>query len=115
MGCHCSYKLSITGPGASFVSDKVIERLRADCHSAQNYLNEIGDSTGNEGPWRDIEDDMRAFSQEHPVFLFRIDEEVDEEVDYETTQYARYWFKAGKSISHAPVMTWPEFDESELR
>jgi len=111
MGSQCSYTLSITGPGAGFVSDKVIARLRSEYREAEIFLDEVGGSSGNEGPWRSIEDDMLAFSRDHPIFLFRIEEDVD----YETTQYALFWFKAGKMVRQEPIMVWPDFDESLLK
>ena len=80
----------------------------------KDYLNDEGKSTGNGFDWRNIKTEFSPASVAFPNFLFKIEETGT----YDGEEfYYRHYFKNGKSVQIAPVITivWPTFTLDMLK
>ncbi len=94
-----------------FDQEHFIFRLRKLVPEAKYYINEEGNPTHNAGYWENCVDDLKPFSLLYPRVLMVIHVEYD----YDGTHHERYYIEDGKSVTHSPVLSWPEFDERQLR
>jgi len=88
---------------------ELIQQFREECEYAAHCLNEDG-SSGESGKWYEHEDDMRAFSLEHPGVLFEMTGEGEENEDM-----WRKYFKDGKMQRCEARITFDDFDENKLK
>lgn len=99
MGYYTRHELEIVS-GNDFVTD---------------YEQEIIDSTDysslfdHEIKWYDCEEDMKAYSKNHPNVVFCINGEGEENGDI-----WKSYFKNGKMFKTKATMTFEEFNESKL-
>lgn len=71
MGVNGTYNLMITDLGDDEIDlDYVLFQLRRDFEDAKYFLNEKGTSSGSEGYWDNIEQDLCDFSRKHMTLRF---------------------------------------------
>lgn len=112
MGVNGTYNLMITDLGDDEIDlDYVLFQLRRDFEDAKYFLNEKGTSSGSEGYWDNIEQDLCDFSRKHMTLRFF----VDIKIEYDDTEEERLYVQNGKSLLLKPVATWPEFRLEDLQ
>ena len=104
------YELKMTGTEDT---EFMLFKLHKHVPEAKCFIDENGQSIGNDYDWRSLEEDMKAFSATVPNVLFEIEESGiygDEPIQ------ARYYFQNGKMTRIEPqvVTTWPVFNPSML-
>lgn len=78
-----------------------------------DYEEDISENTsggfGEECKWYSFEEEMRAYSLNHPEVIFRIDGEGEESGDL-----WRAWFKEGKMLRVNAVIVFERYSEEKL-
>jgi hypothetical protein len=109
MGSNSNYDLNIISSEAGLDKEYLIFRLRKNVKEAKYHLDDSGKSTGSDGEWRSIEEDMRSFSATIPGVVFSI-EERNTEYGYE----AKHYFQNGRYCCIEPETIWPTFSPEML-
>jgi hypothetical protein len=90
-------------------STEIIAQLREENEDANDAFDETGNAN-DEIKWYDSDEEIKAFSLKHPGVLFELDRQGEDRDDNSVT-----YFKDGKMAVIVPVITWPKFDESNLK
>lgn len=87
----------------------IISKLRSEYRDAKYLLSEKGRSTGGDGSWRNIEQDLKKFSQQFPTWLFIVGGEGEEAMDL-----WKMYFLNGKMQEEKAIITFGAFDANKL-
>jgi hypothetical protein len=86
----------------------IIGELRGQCEEAGIALDGEGGSR-IDWPWYDHDEDLKAFSKQHPHTLFQLHRAGEDHGDLEYV-----YFLGGRSQTCPVEITYPPFDEGKL-
>lgn len=107
---ECGKELSLEYIKSDATLD-IIQKLRDTSEDCQYHLNKDG-SEGDSGSGRDIEEDIKKFSENFPTVLFELTCYPDP--GFQEPQYQRF-MKDGKSYMNPAIITYADFDETKLK
>lgn len=103
MGYYTSHELKVLSGNSDLIT-----QFREENDSAKYALDSQG-GTSESCKWYDSDTDLMEFSKKHPAELFELSGEGEESGDL-----WKLYVKNGKSKKVKAVITYPEFNESDL-
>lgn len=88
----------------------ILSHLLSNNQDAKYFLTKNGNSTGNDGSWRDYEEELKSFSKKYPTWLFTLKGEGEEAMDLWVA-----YFLDGKMQKEKAKITFADFDAQKLR
>lgn len=113
MGYYTDYELKLTADFDIISKYPQLEFLPA---VLEKYTGYVFETTGlhsaclSGAKWYDHHIDMVNMSKDFPEILFQLNGEGEESGDT-----WRSFYKNGKATKLIPIITWPEFDERQLK
>ena len=107
MGYYTSHELQ-TSLTNDIEQTKIIANFHEVCENARYAISDEG-YCNEPSKWRDPEDDLREFSKLYPEVLFTLIGDGEEQGDL-----WRLYVKNGKAQMATAVLTYPEYDESQM-